>query len=305
MHRARLKHGRGSLDEAMADYDRAVERAEQAAEGQDGPDEDPTLALLYCNRGDALHDLFREEEAEASFAEARRRHPVAAAGLQGNLWMRRGYYERALDAFDELVSLVPNDAQAYLQRGVAHQSRGNLEQASDDFSEAIRCQPEGTVGYAMRARVRHEQGRPDEAMTDLAQHLHFHPDDPEAHLFRAAIHKEQKSWPAAFEDLTAAHRAAPDHPMVCNNLAWMLATCPDPQFRDGARAAALARQACEATEWKHPFCMGTLGAALAETGAFDEAVHWQTEALSLYPVDEIPAGRARLELYQAGQPYRD
>ena len=30
-----------------------------------------------------------------------------------------------------------------------------------------------------------------------------------------------------------------------------------------------------------------------------------TEALTLYPVDEIPAGRARLELCQAGQPYRE
>jgi hypothetical protein len=85
----------------------------------------------------------------------------------------------------------------------------------------------------------------------------------------------------------------------------MLATCADPKFRDGPRAVALARQACEATGWKHPFCLGTLGAALAETGAFDEAVQRQAQALELYPEQEKAAGRARLELYKDCRPYRE
>jgi hypothetical protein len=105
--------------------------------------------------------------------------------------------------------------------------------------------------------------------------------------------------------LNAAQHAAPDDPLVCNNLAWMLATCADARLRDGCRAVALARKACQGTDWKHPYCLGTLGAALAENGAFEEAIHWQTQALDLYPEEEKPAGRARLEQYRAGQPYRE
>jgi hypothetical protein len=51
--------------------------------------------------------------------------------------------------------------------------------------------------------------------------------------------------------------------------------------------------------------MGTLAAALAETGDFAEAARWQDEALGLYPEEERAAGQARLELYRAGRPYRD
>jgi tetratricopeptide (TPR) repeat protein len=305
LNRAQLFHGRGQLDAALADYDRAVERVKEASPAPPAAQEEPMAALVYCRRGDARYDLFREEEAEGDFLEARRLHPAAAAGYLGEMWLRRGKYDRAQEGFAQLVRLRPQDAQGHLGLGVVREALGDLEQADADYSEALRLQPEGGAGYALRARVRHRQGRADDALADLSAHLQLHPDDPMAYLFRAAVHKERKELAAALADLNTAHRIAPDDPQVCNNLAWMLATCSDPQLRDGARAVALARQACQATDWKHGFCLGTLGAAQAETGAFDEAVHWQTQALEMYPQEEKPAGRARLELYQAGQPYRE
>lgn len=305
LHRAQLAHGRGQLDPALADYDRAIELVEEAPPERPATDGDPMAALVYCRRGDARYDLFREEEAEADFAEAGRHHPAAAAGYLGDMWLRRGNVGRALESFDRLVQLRPEDAQGYLGRGLAQEARGELEQAAADYSTAIRLQPEGGASYVLRARVRHQQGRADDALADLSEHLRLNPDDAPAYLFRSGLHKERKAFAEALEDLNAAHRVAPDDPQVCNNLAWLLATCADAQLRDGTRAVALARQACQATEWQHPFCLGTLGAALAETGAFDEAIRWQTEALDLYPESEKAAGRERLDLYRAGRPYRE
>jgi serine/threonine-protein kinase len=305
LHRAQVAHGGGRLDEALGDYDRAVELVTEASRGQPAAAEDPTPALVYCRRGDARYDRFREEEAEADFAEARFRHPAAAASYLGDMWLRRSNFPMAQEAFAEFIRQRPQDPRGYLGRGVASEALGELEAAADDYSEGIRLQPEAGGGYALRAQVRHRQGRTDEALADMSEHLRLHPDDVMALLFRSALQKQRNDLPAALADLNAAHRAAPDNPQVCNNLAWLLATCSNPQLRDGVRAVALARQACEATEWKHPFCMGTLGAALAETGAFDEAIRWQTQALDLYPEEEKAAGWARLELYQAGQPYRE
>jgi hypothetical protein len=51
--------------------------------------------------------------------------------------------------------------------------------------------------------------------------------------------------------------------------------------------------------------LGTLGAACAETGVFDEAIRWQGEALLLYPKEEKTAGQARLELYKSLKPYHE
>jgi tetratricopeptide (TPR) repeat protein len=305
LHRAQLAHGQGKLESALVDYDCAIELMKEASAERAAPEGDPTLALVYCRRGDARYDQFREEEAEADFAEARRHHPEAATSYLGEMWLRRSRFGRALEAFTELVQLRPQDAQGYLNRGLAQEAQGELEQAAADYSTAIGLQPDGGACYLLRARVRHRQGRTDDALMDLSEHLQLHPIDAMAYLFRSRLRKERKELAAALEDLNAAHRAVPDDPQVCNNLAWMLATCTDAQLRDGTRAVELARLACRATEWKHPFCLGTLGAALAESGAFDEAIRWQTEALDLYPESEKAAGRERLELYRNGQPYRE
>jgi tetratricopeptide (TPR) repeat protein len=303
--RAQFAHNRGQLDAALADYDRAVERLKAASARGPAGEGDPNVALLYCRRGHARLERSREEEAEADFDEARRLHPAAVARYLGDLWLQRGNFFRALEAFTQLIELHPEDGQAYLGRGMAHEARGELEQAEADFSTAIDLQPDGGAGRVLRARVRQRQGRAEEALADLAEHIRLHPDDAMAYFIRAGVHKEQKALAAALEDLNAAHRMAPDNPFVCNDLAWMLATCTDAQYRDGPRAVALARQACEATDWKHAFCLATLGAALAETGAFGEAIHWHTRAIELYPEEEKRAWRTRLAGYQAGQPYRE
>jgi tetratricopeptide (TPR) repeat protein len=305
LHRAQVAHGRGQLDEALADYDRAAGLAKEAPAEPVAPEGDPLRALVYCRRGDARRDQSREAEAEADFAEARRRHSAAAAGYLGDMWLRRGDFGRALEEFTQLVRLRPHDAQSYLGRGMVREALGDLDQAAADYSTAIRLQPDAGACYLPRARVRHRQGLIEDALADLAEYLRFHADDVMGYIYRYTLHREQKAWAAALADLQAAHGIAPDHPEVCNCLAWMLATRSDPQVWDGPRAVALARQACQATEWKEPHMLDTLAAALAATGAFDEAIRWQTEVVHLSTGEKIPEREARLKLYQAGQPYRE
>jgi tetratricopeptide (TPR) repeat protein len=302
--RGQLHHGRGQLDLALADYDWAIEFFQDETAGRPVTPGDPTLAVMYCRRGDVRREIDREKDAEADFAEARRRHPGATANYLGEMWLRRNNPTQAVEEFTQLIRLHPQAVQGYLGRGVAREALGELEQASEDFSQGIRLQPDGG-GYAFRGRVRHRQGRSDEAMADVTEHLRRYPNDTMAFLLRARLHRERGALPEAFADLTAAYQAAPDNPYVCNQLAWMLATCSDDRFRDGPRAVALARQACEATGWKQAPCLDTLAAALAETEAFDEAARWQRQAVELSSEEEKTTRRTRLERYQAGQPYRE
>ena len=60
-----------------------------------------------------------------------------------------------------------------------------------------------------------------------------------------------------------------------NNLAWLLATCPVDGLRNGHEAVEHATWACQATEWSRPHFLGTLAAACAEIGDFDQAVRLQ------------------------------
>lgn len=71
----------------------------------------------------------------------------------------------------------------------------------------------------------------------------------------------------------------PGQASAYENLASLLATSPDPQFRDAMKAIEYARRACELTNWQDPGRLETLAAAHAESGAFEEAMKWRNKAL--------------------------
>jgi Flp pilus assembly protein TadD len=103
-------------------------------------------------------------------------------------------------------------------------------------------------------------------------------------------------------------RAHPEHAEALNNLAWLLATCADDQVRNGAEAVRLAEEACRLSGGKEARFWGTLDAAYAEAGRFDDAVATATKARDL----ALAAGNSeiaqlaegRLALYRTRKPYR-
>ena len=100
-----------------------------------------------------------------------------------------------------------------------------------------------------------------------------------------------------------AYRASPDSIDVQNNLAWILATCPDKALRDAPRAVTLAEQAARSTNYVDASTLDTLAAAYAESGAFEKAVMTQRKAIELTPATSRSDLQKRLDLYLSGQPY--
>jgi len=94
-----------------------------------------------------------------------------------------------------------------------------------------------------------------------------------------------------------------------NNLAWLLATCPEASLRSGPEAVRLAEAACQLTEYHRTILVGTLAAAYAEAGRSSEAVATAQRACELAGIFEEEAlavkNRELLELYRAGQPYHE
>jgi hypothetical protein len=66
---------------------------------------------------------------------------------------------------------------------------------------------------------------------------------------------------------------------MLDELAWLLATYPEPDVRDGAEAVRLAERACTLTNRRVPAFLATLAAAYAETGDFSRGVAIGEEAL--------------------------
>ena len=70
-------------------------------------------------------------------------------------------------------------------------------------------------------------------------------------------------------------------PGALNNLAWIRAASPASLLRNGTEAVDLAERACRATAFDDPILIGTLAAAYAEAGRFEEAIAAATKARDL------------------------
>lgn len=153
-----------------------------------------------------------------------------------------------------------------------------------------------------------ERGKYPQALVEINKAIALCPDSEDFTERRGWIHEQLGKYDLAKADYEQAIRLGggnnPGSESV-NNLAWILATAPDAEIRDAARAVELALSACKMSRWKDTSHLGTLAAAYANNGQFEEAISWQEKALARAKAKAAKAElRAGLELYRAGQPYR-
>ncbi len=106
-----------------------------------------------------------------------------------------------------------------------------------------------------------------------------------------------------------AYEEAADSPAALNNRAWELATSPDVNIRNGTLAVKLAERACELTHYQQTIMVGTLAAAYAEAGRFDEAIATGQKACALASesgqTNLLKRNQELVILYQAHRAYHE
>jgi tetratricopeptide (TPR) repeat protein len=177
---------------------------------------------------------------------------------------------------------------------------------------------EGTKLYWLWESI--DEGRYKEAV-QLIEQLRLSKDSETAARIEGAVKWLRKAYynraenmiidgnfAEAISDYEEAVRVDPGYAPAFNGLAWLRATCPAAELRDGAKAVEQASKVCELTNWKKAHYVGTLAAAYAETGDFDSAIKWQKKAIDLLTEEEEELHadfEERLKLYQSGKPYRE
>jgi hypothetical protein len=160
------------------------------------------------------------------------------------------------------------------------------------------------MGYALL-----DAGKVDEGITELNKLFQIQPNFGESHYRIAEALYRQKRIRESMDQYRAALRCDTNSPLFLNNLAWLLATADDSSLRNGAEAVQLAERACALTEHHGPYYIGTLAAAYAEAGRYEDAVRTaeQARALAIASGEKDLAERTRklLELYRAGRPYHE
>jgi tetratricopeptide (TPR) repeat protein len=206
-------------------------------------------------------------------------------------------------AFDQTA------ADALYHTALAEVARGDLDGAERDLDEVIRQTPKAHLPWLSKSGVlfakRDWAGSADAAIKGIA-------------LAPAAQRTALYGWAAAnlvrleqhAQAIRVYHAGLADSfsaDMACS-LAFELSTPNDATVRNGAEAVALARRAV-ATKPDVPMYFNCLGAALAESGQYPEAVKTEERAVaSAHALGDATTERvsaALLESFKAGKPWRE
>ena len=208
--------------------------------------------------------------------------------------------------FNEAIRLNPNNPGPYIARSLTWREQQDYDKAIADLEQAIRLEPENPEFYAFRGDTWVNKKDYDQAIADYSRVIQLEPKHAAAYCSRGLAHTRKQQYDQAVADLDKAIQLDPRNTDALNGRAWFQATCPVATYRNGTQAVASATQACELTEWKEPGMIDTLAAAYAEASDFASAQKWQAKAIALETdANEKAAYGARLQLYQANQPFRD
>ncbi len=197
----------------------------------------------------------------------------------------------------------------YYQLGRVAYFEKDMQTAFEHSKTALRYNPNSVE--AMLAIVSHlsASGDYEEAKPYIRSALELAGGNARVEYQAGVVASGLGSPAAAIKHYQTALAANPKMIAAANNLAWILATCPDRDNRDGRQAVQVAKGVCEATGFRDYRLFDTLAAAYAETGDFDSAIKLIDRSLQMATAkgdgEMAELFKERRILFQASKPVRD
>ncbi len=326
--RGLLNASQGKSEEALADFNAALELESEHT---------PTLEAKAM----VLAQLKRYDEALVTLAKVRELEPESVAPLvqEARIHALQDNSEAALHTLEQAEKLEPDNLGVLLLRATIYQQIDKNDEALADVEKVLKLSPGLEPAMRLRAILLAGSGKFDLAIDQLGELLKGDPKDLESLLqlamfyqadekprkaieyYSEALKQDPKSPFAlrgradaylsvgehakAIVDYNKAVDVVPEDTSVLNNLAWVLATSPIDELRDGKRAIELATKACELTEYKEAHILSTLAAGYAETGDFETARKWSQKAVELGDEEQKEPLAKELENYRVNKPVRE
>ena len=326
--RGLLRATQGKTEEALADFDAALKA---------DPEHAPTLEAKAM----VLIQLKRYDEALSALAKVRELEPESVAPLvqEARVHALQENYQAALHNLEQAEKAEPENVGVLLLRATVYQQMEQNDKALADTEKALKLRPGLEPAMRLRAVLLAGSGKFDLAAEQLSELLKDDPKNLESQLQLAMLYQASEKPRKAIELYTEALRqdpknsfalrgradsylstgehakaiadyekaleVAPEDTGVLNNFAWVLATSPVDELRNGKRAIELATKACELTDYKQAHILSTLAAGYAETGDFETARQWSQKAVELGDEEQKEPLTKELESYKAEKPWRE
>ena len=187
--------------------------------------------------------------------------------------------------------------------------RGHTDEAIMHFEEALKSKHDYVLAHCNLGNALASQGHAEKAIMHYKEALTIDPDCVDAYYNLAVTLAKRGRIEEAIAQYHNALKISPNDVSALNSLAWLRATHPKSEFRDGAEAVELAERALHLSGGQEPTISDTLAAAYAEAGRFPEAVRTARMALDLAMRQNNEAlaesVKVRMRLYDARTPYRN
>jgi tetratricopeptide (TPR) repeat protein len=232
-----------------------------------------------------------------------------AHDVLGGILLLQGDYEKAESEFRTALRLDPRRVDVHLSLGAIAIARNQPREAVAQFTaslDADRSNPSAHLGLGEALFM---QGKMADATNQYAEALRLFPQFTPAHDQWAIALAQQHDTAEAVAHYRMALEIDPNRRESLNNLAWILATDSHAEIRNGADAVKFASAACRLTQGQNPLMLGTLAAAYAEAGNFDQAIATAQQAFDLAAAqgktDLAAKNNELLVLYKAHKPCRE
>jgi cytochrome c-type biogenesis protein CcmH/NrfG len=207
------------------------------------------------------------------------------------------------------LAVTTRNSSMQILLGNALFNQGKVEAARQCYAKAVEIAPDSIPAKGDLAFTLVTQGKLDEAAEICRAVLAQHPEEARLHYILGNILSTRGRQAEAIEEYKAALQYDSDQILALNDLAWLLATAPDPHYRNGPEAVRLAEHACELSNYKTTLYVGTLAAAYAEAGRFDDAVQTAQKAIATAAAEKnnrlVQENRELLALYQQNKAYHE
>jgi tetratricopeptide (TPR) repeat protein len=192
-----------------------------------------------------------------------------------------GKATEALARIDAIISSNPDNWRAHFLKAAVLVLVKRQDDALQQIDESIKLARKSNVSYTLlgqlyssKARTCIDAHRYEDAKKALDSSIHVDPNDTTS----------------------------------MNDLAWLLATAPEPRVRNPHRAVSLAQKCCGLNHWTNAYSIDTLAAAYASAGNFGQAVRYQQLAMQTLNkserAEQLTAMQDRLKLYSNHEPYQ-
>ena len=274
---------------------------------------------LYRMRAILYRMQFKEDEALADLNKALAMQPKDPISLlqRAEISISRKNLQAAKDDLRAAERIAPGVAaaeQAIFVRCLIAIEEGRMADAINEMKTLIERNPSNDGRKLQLANLYIQDERPRQAIDVLSSILDRDPTNVSVLRSRADAFLSVGDHAKAIEDYERAIKVAKgdessyDMPGILNNLAWVLATSPKDEVRDGKRSVELGERAVELTDGKEPHILSTLAAGYAEAGDFEKAIQWSSKAVEVGKEQDhaqIEQLEEELEQYRTGKPWRE